>query len=347
MILDDAMRNQTSDNNNNNKYTLSTMTDRDKYLATNYSFFCDANVSSIMGATNHKTGTYLFQHIIMYNIFNYYKQKCVYKNHKNANNKIRYRIDQNLRCPSLYNDNGHASQSTINSFLRRSLKSNHNSNDSNSGHIVILNLIRDPVETVLSGYNYHRDCKESWTWALPINITRINHLCGNVIPYIESIDNRFVSYTLSKLYKSIANLSIGIDIEYYRFIQCEYPRIVTSYEIMKKFEIKYLNQTRMHLKNIRLEDFQINFNATLNTIFDVLGIYSDNNENRSILLDAFQESDLYHHNVTKGKQVEHITKGTYNKTQQINALLINKERCESLKNYTMTLDYVWKHNDYC
>ena len=74
-------------------------------------------------------------------------------------------------------------------------------------------------------------------------------------------------------------------------------------------------------------------------------------------MDKMQTANLNSGNNTIKNKQDHITRGTYNKTEQIDALLNNNQinekqadkhiGCQILKMETFMLGYQWKYNDYC
>merc|ERR1712176_1515516 len=105
----------------------------------------------------------------------------------------------------------------------------------------------------------------------------------------------------------------------------------------------------MHLRTFRLEEFESNFTQTIKQLLDMHGILDQ--DDRQNLIHILQTEDvknkMKHKRSPHKEKHPHITHGTYDKEEQIDALLKNIDICSSLKNKTILLDYQWKHSKYC
>ena len=172
------------------------------------------------------------------------------------------------------------------------------------------------------------------------------------------------------LNKSIQNIYLkeslmnGIEIEFYRYQMCVFNRINTSYHIINDELIpKYISDKTKGFANLKMEYFQTSYSDTMQLIFDLLGIFDvmDRNQIFSKLQILQSKVDKKQNKVINNRIMPnknrrndriyrrdgHITSGTYNKIEQIDALLSDIERCLSMKQDTFHLDYDWKYDQYC
>ena len=159
---------------------------------------------------------------------------------------------------------------------------------------------------------------------------------------LYNMNHTYLNDTLLNIYNN-HNLSIGIEIEYYRYIECVFNEIYDSYNLIEQMISKYKENNYVHLKNIRLEHLLTNFDETILSILDIIGIIDDINRNN--VLQLLQSFDVTHSKNSKTEQ--HITTGTYDKSKQIDILLGNVERCKLLQNMTIQLNYRWTYFTYC
>eukprot|EP01084_Bolivina_argentea_P138055 243141_1 len=297
-----------------------------KYKQTNFNFFCDYNPNKtiLFTGTHHKTGTFINSYIIN-SILTHWTIKCL----DMKDNVIKYTYH------TLYNMNSIGDEH-INVFgIRERLKKWQKQN-----HFIVLHYIRKPIDTILSGYNYHKICDEFWTQETIVNMTYKINFCNAMHSIIKEMNmSWYINNSLQDVYNN-NNISIGIQIEYNRYIECEFKDIDNVYHYIKDELIpKYVDNKFVHLINIRLENFGINYNETVDTILDTVGIL-DQVERNKLKNTIYGFSINHNHNV-------HITKGTYDRKTQIHFLLKNKKRCDILKTKTLSLDYNWEYNNYC
>ena len=111
---------------------------------------------------------------------------------------------------------------------------------------------------------------------------------------------------------------------------------------MEQMISKYEDNIYVHLRNIRMEYLLTNFNQTLLSMLDIIGMID--NIDRNNVMELLQAFDINNMNL---KLEQHITKGTYDKDEQINILLSDINRCQLLRNMTINLNYNWPHVTYC
>eukprot|EP01084_Bolivina_argentea_P197165 337912_1 len=278
--------------------------------------------NNVLFGANHKTGTILFRNCLLPIVMQFWKSKC--------NNKNHHKGHANIMTHSHINKMG----------LKRFIKGH--KNKLNKTYIILLNIIRSPVDTILSGYNYHKVTEEGWV-SVPF---KQNHkhprnywiFIGKTMNKV--LVNKYENLTLKHIYNEY-NMSIGLAIEYQRYIECEYSRIYGSYNMMEyNLKQKYKNYFGVHINVFRLEDVQTHFNETMETLLDALFIRIDADKKHLLnILQRFQINNNSHN--------DHVTQGTYNKQQQIYTLLSNEDRCNILKEKTILLDYKWIYHEYC
>ena len=257
------------------------------------------------------------------------------------------------------------SESQINTFMSQ--------HDTEKYKIVIINMIRAPIDTILSGYNYHLNPPKHELWLkTPLNemLNNANNIlafrkkrgkplidipqvalhCQSLIMLemfnsigLNTVNNTFqdINLTIYNMYHQY-NLSIGLHLEYHRYLACEYNNIYNSYKRLK--ELSSIDDSNIITKNFKLEDFMDTYKryeSEIRDIVETIGINDTMDMNE--LIDIFRR-DKIHKNPKKNN---HITSGKYDKQQQINIILSNTDRCYTLRNLTMMLDYKWEYSQYC
>ena len=242
-------------------------------------------------------------------------------------------------------------------------------------HFVILNIIRNPIDTILSAYNYHKNGREQWNRIAISNISTIQAKYDNAVSLNCSMNilmrlmrerlkdedwQRFgdgvdiKNVTLQTLY-TFSDLNVGIAFEYERYLYCCFDEIHDSYhEIDRLMMDKALmdetgyNESLMHLYNFRTEDFVEDYNGTVGILLDKIGVIWK--EERIDFIDKFQEYDINNpksYTKREKKNRIHITDGKFNKTGQREILLRDNERCVVLKKQTELLNYSWAFKQFC
>ena len=307
-----------------------------------YNFLCDfnSNITRLLFVTHHKTGTRLFNDGLLLHIFNYWAQKCLYNDTMDTYKFTNELLKDSARLYSSksFNTNSHPRLQHITQFVN---KFTHKQEKFKwSKRMFILHSIRDPIDTVLSGYNYHKHTKEEW-WIQQkiVDITHFADFCKSMKVFMMEEYPNLVNKSLQDIYNLMDD--IGIIIEYIRYKICEYKDICDIYQYMEyKLIPKYAANENMQFVNMRLENFKTSFNQTLKLMFDYLGVID--RKDRSNLFDGLQILDF-----NRIKDDKHVTDGKYNKSAQIKLLLNDTTRCETLKKFTLSLDYLWKYQTYC
>eukprot|EP01083_Nonionella_stella_P095091 266890_1 len=319
----------------------------EKYTVTNF-HLCDiAYKSNIVLGAHHKTSTILLLYLLTRKgIVPIIRDKCDYK------------WDQN-RFITHY----HLSGTFINEFLTLPPRL-HNRN---TNHYVVINIVRDPVDTVLSAYNYHAKGAEIWTRTPVVNISllpaKYNNAeslrCSSEV-FMHLVNEYQIAnghtYSVETLYKKRLNLVQGIEFEYQRYVKCCFDEIYSSYDTIKGMmynarngiEINGLkwNDTLLHLWNFKTEDFAYNYNKSCEILLNKIGVLDD--EDRREFMNRFQKFDINSvENIKAAAKKKHVTKGKFNKTEQIEILLGDINRCVVLKKQTKLLDYQWTYDHFC
>lgn len=298
---------------------------------------CNLNGSKILFGAHHKTGTVLLNTFIRKRITEYLYKTC----------NVTY--SRTLPIYNILSTNG-LSVYEIKEFI--------SSRGFNQDRIIIVNMIRCPIDTILSGYNYHLvESREKWL-RQPLNSLLEN--ANNILQYRQRKNLQIINHkqknlkcnsliiinktnilndTIANLYNKY-NTSFGLNLEYNRYLACEYDEIYGSYKLLNDLQQK--KNKNIITKNVKLEDFMSDdtYNDNLKTmIFDTLGITNEN-DILSLTKTLLREK-IYNSNRT------HTTSGKYDKQQQIHILLSNIHRCNKLKEITILFDYQWKYQQYC
>ncbi len=309
-----------------------------------YNNTCDLNLSNILFGAHHKTGTVLLNWWFRIYIDGYFHNKC-----DNYTMKINYEHCLEYRM--------------ITNFISNKLN-NKNKNRSKMDHISIINIVRNPIDSILSGYNYHLFADEHW---LQMSLLEVVNSNRKIIQFKKEKSHMDYSYNLKKLcYGDIIlklvnsakdinktmsiqqiylalDIHIGIYFEYERYIKCEYNYdIYPSYIGIKELKYHKYNEY-IHGYNIKLEHFKTDYSASCDHLLNLMGI--QNKKDKHLLTQRLELSNSDHR---IRSQREHFTDGTFNKTKQIEILLNhNINQCLYLKNITVLLDYQWKYSEYC
>merc|ERR1719242_775160 len=131
------------------------------------------------------------------------------------------------------------------------------------------------------------------------------------------------------------NLTEGIRFEFNRFVVWsgygDIDEILSSFQFIDEHRLLEMNRN-VYLRNLKLEKFKEDFNGTMKQILVDLGV--DQLEG-----DVMEEQIMKAQRDNKASQrnKDHITKGTFNESEQIDILLNDKERCRMLKQWTVAL----------
>ena len=312
-----------------------------KYKMSNFSLCDIGQKSRIYLGSHHKTGTMLLNYqLSKATITPYLREHC---NYSATKKRLRY-----------FEQHYHFDAEAINESLQDAQKWSRRQKNSQH-HIVMLNIIRNPVDTVISAYNYHRKGSETWT-QIPLHLIsrqrfkyqeRKENICSEKL-FLNLTESMGISTNISikELYSNILHESEGIRVEYLRYHNCCFQEIYSSYTRIKQLlQYKDQNYGKWHFANLRSEDFQQHFEESCNSLMDKLGIIEP--ADRAALMRKFKKFDL---NALSAKQIErkqHITKGKFNKTKQIQLLLTDNHRCSLLKEQTISLEYFWNYSQFC
>merc|ERR1712130_167015 len=212
-------------------------------------------------------------------------------------------------------------------------------------------MVRDPLQTILSGYNYHAQGSETkWTDkdlldgqaqikrdSLPLIHCFVNP--WNRSEYV--IDDKTTMYAeyakgFKHGYNDTKALAHGLFLEFIRFVNCEWPLILGNYQEIKQDQEKY-----KWFLFLRFEWFHsYNYSQSVRYFMRQLNVSND------ALLDEMMHGDLEYIKAQKQNQtILHITKDRYDQNLQINLLLSYSERvCLYIKQMTAMLDSMWKYD---
>ena len=120
---------------------------------------------------------------------------------------------------------------------------------------MIINIIRAPIDTILSGYNYHLFSDEKW---LKKPLLRLLKAANAVIKYREARHLRLIDFkqthlkcnalvyinktnvsndTVSNIYNN-HNMSFGLYLEYNRYFSCQYDAVYGTYKLINDLQNK-------------------------------------------------------------------------------------------------------------
>ncbi len=289
---------------------------------------CDLNFSNVLLGAHHKTGTMLLTRHFQKAIQDFQKEKCNISN---------------LEIPKEYCLN----KESILSFIN------------NKNGAKIINIVRNPVDTVLSGYNYHLKSREKWLFndineqkkyyqKVLLRQKKKNNIRYNAIKLhcqyniIQKLSKN-LSVSENNIHSLYNNLTLdkGLYFEYSRFINCEFNLdILESYQTIKYLKNKFKKYYHYKFINMRLESFSNDYNDSVIKFLDFIDIYDKNQR------DLFKI--LINYNIkTNFKKRSHITQNTYNRENQIKILLNDSSICKNFKNMSLLLNYDWEYINYC
>ena len=292
--------------------------------------FCDMNLQNIFIGANHKTGTDMFCTDIGMQIQRFWKRRCLSlaPSAVQSNGYLRH---VSIGPKFLYHRDDHINAKKIKRFVE--------ARDSGA-HLVIMQIMREPVDTVLSGYNYHQKPVERWLQ----NPLSAHTRCG--AGWHRFLDKMKISKQMSllELYHE-SNTTFGLWVELERYSNCGFKNIVGAFEYMHAALDKAEN---IDAHSFRFEDFKANWTGTVDVLLDLIGIFGEDRQSLAALLDKVNiwDAEWARHKSTKHMR-KHITAGTFDKAAQTEVLLGNEHRCQMLKKQTLSLDYNWKYALYC
>ena len=259
---------------------------------------------------------------------------------------------------NIFHNSYHLDAYTIDKWLKR-FKALKKYAGKEKHHLVIINIIRNPVDTIISAYNYHYQGLEGWT---QVSLQQIAHRKFNFQEKKENTctSQLFTNLTASmglssnvsiqRLYKDILTTKMGINFEYLRYTHCCFDEIYSSYNRINDLLnfnhsiFDYWDTNNMHFHTFRVEQFAHEFDETCQSLMDKLGILGT--KDRHNLLKKLHKYDLHSMSSKRIRRSKHITKGKYDKKAQLKLLLTDVNQCDDLKHKTELLGYQWQF-DFC
>ena len=323
-----------------------------RYRATNFTL-CDIyHKSNIFLGSHHKTGSVLLNYqLSRKTISPFLKDNCKKKGIKKRKKK--------MKKHSIFQESYHIDADRIDKWLEKHNKRKTEINR-NMHHMVILNIIRNPVDTIISAYNYHYKGSEGWTRK------ELHEISVPPFKFDEEKENKctsdlFISLTKSmglssnvsiqELYKNILTTETGLHFEYLRYIHCCFDEIYSSYirinDLLDQNHsiFEYYDANLMHFQNFRMEDFKTQFDESCNRLMDKLGILEK--KDRQKLRKKFRKYDLNSQSAEVIAKNKHVTTGKYDKKAQLKLLFNNDAKCNLLKHKTALLKYPWNFDQFC
>ena len=288
------------------------------YVSTNFTV---CQIPNTFVGTHHETGFTLFRKI---------NGIIQAKRNENCKHQINKNETKPVATKSAYHDgNG------FNAWLTKTVNQ-----IKPIRHTAIMHIFRNPMDTILSGYNYHKVCGEGWASRDKIKDSEL-HIFSNFKQKMKELNANYSNMTLQNVLNT-ESMEIGIEIEYFRYLLCEHPLIQSSFEAVQHVSINFANDKFVHASTFRLEEFVQNFIETAGILMDVQGIFDE--EQREGIMDKLQAQNLYDNRNDTEKDphaVKHQTRGSYDRKKQISALLSNEMRCKSIKQMVESLNYEW------
>jgi len=249
------------------------------------------------------------------------------------------------------------------------------SKKSHSAFHVVIHSFRDPVDTILSGYNYHKlmsvekrthkhhyDSLRALTRFVehgPKDAAR-TEWCYNRMFFDEGSrlklpEHLLSRYTIRRVLERHFSLSDGLQYEFERFRCLEMSIMRDIYRHIEQHAVTVVDSPMSSepitvvAANINMKDFETDFEATTQRVFGLLGIR--NRTEQAMLRKRFEGHTTGR---AKGgrkvpqKKRGHVTAGKYDREQQIGILLgQNVTRCNVIKQWTLHLDLEWGHSTFC
>eukprot|EP01083_Nonionella_stella_P271047 918146_1 len=210
-------------------------------------------------------------------------------------------------------------------------------------HIVILNIIRHPLDTIISAYNYHVTGPEGWTRVPLHEITTLEQkyqeekesaCTADLFMNLTRELGHSTNVSVETLYRDVLSTSQGIYFEYLRYSHCCFPEIYSSYSRIIDLQNRNhdvfndYDYNLMHFDNLRSEGFGFEFNKSCYHLMDKLGIIEE--KDRKSLMEQLLEFDLSTYSKESLRKKMHITKGKFNKEEQVRILLTPLNRHSEL-----------------
>lgn len=214
----------------------------------------------------------------------------------------------------------------------------------NKKRYLIMVMEREPLQVILSGYNYHAAGNEKmWTDRFPVK-NRVKKQFIDIFDknkYLINMDNTTMYKEYYKGYKNNYQnktaLKYGLYLEFTRFVNDQYYKHISNYIYLKK------NEHNLPFIIARFEWFH-NYNYVKSIIY-ILNEMGYNGKTN--LFSGLLSGDLSTSIAKKIKNSKHVTTGKYDKELQTDLLLNNENVCNFIKNMTISLDYKWRYGRYC
>ena len=331
---------------------------------------CHFQASTILLGTHHKTGTVLLHYSLRRTILTYIRSICT---HYEQNYDLRFKLDEHLTSKSIKDFvTRHQTSCMKNQHLQKTcnMKNNVHQNCAKPYIVRIINMIRNPVDTIFSAYFYHKKAIESWV-LLPISKGYDNNLnvndkkeqCSlqvfldyqtNYTHEVSSKDSKYHSHitnhsSIAQIYAT-NSIQFGLFMEYQRYQKCQFDEMYYSFQTIK--EMNDINSkddgyqcVNVVSENIMLEDFFDDFNSTCQHLLTSLNI--NNKHDRVSLLNKFQQFTIQHQTQS---MMSRNSYNTFDKNKYAEILLTSKiddKICQTLKNQTLLLGYKWIYTKFC
>ena len=307
---------------------------------------CDENDKPRINIiVHHKTGTHLFREF-MQTLKGYYRQQC--------NLTLNFGGGQWIQL----------SPNGMGPFIN--VKRHFNQYNT----YIIIHSVRDPLDTILSAYNYHKlispeaeQRNHAFDNFEQLKEYRRTHggiyteqrYCYNYMFFEESSplklnESLYHKYSVQSVLKNEFNLSMGLLYEYTRFFCYDAKDIVNTYKSLKELEreIQDGQYQGVTVFQVSMEQFHNNFNETALQTLDAMKILK--RSDRKMLMNEFVKYNIHdNHTMDKRNSLirQHITHGHFDRDKQIKILLGDKDRCINIKNMTYAINMEWKFNAYC
>ena len=108
---------------------------------------------------------------------------------------------------------------------------------------------------------------------------------------------------------------------------------------------QYEDDAMMHVANLRIEAFAVDFEESGKAIMNKLGIMEPTD--RAMLVSKFKTYDLSSLSARQLKQRSHVMQGKFDKQHQLSVLLSDTQRCSRLKEQSAQLEYMWDFTEFC
>lgn len=257
-------------------------------------------------------------------------------------------------------------------------------NKINISRIKIFHFIRDPINTIISGFNYHLKCNEDWVHIIPItksipltprcisnglnNLSKINNIndmilyetkyrmknmskCYTLSNELNMINIKNITYDLNYALKNGLNIMKWYNLNQINGLFWEFVRYFNceypEFYLMIKLFDRYLrnNYYEFKMKSFFSSDtFDNNVNKMIEASQSECDIFRKNEKKHNQLFAALKKFDSNKYD----KNNEHITRNSHNSTSQIMKLLsLDESVCLIIKQMTSETGFEWKYSNFC